>query len=150
MIKKLSEFSIGEKGIVKKIECDSEIKRRMIENKMLSNKCGFKKALSKVENIKNWCKSKGLLVHRGILFENDPLNNKLKMKDEEVVLTFPVTWSWGAYRTHEYADLQEFMESMSKVKIDEIINTARISNDTLTYEKLKWVVERKEDQEENF
>ena len=31
MIKKLSEFTIGEKGIVKKIECDSEIKRRMID-----------------------------------------------------------------------------------------------------------------------
>lgn len=30
-MKRLSEFSIGEKGIVKKIECDSEIKRRMLD-----------------------------------------------------------------------------------------------------------------------
>ena len=125
-------------------------RRKKIEEKMLSNKCGFKKALSKIENVKAWCRSEGLLVHRGILFDNDPVNNKLKIKDENVVLPLPLTWSWGAYQTHEYADLQEFLESMSKVKIDEIINTARISNDTLTYEKLKWVVEKQNSKESDF
>ena len=113
-----------------------------MDEKMLSNNCGFRKAVAFVEEVKSWCRSEGLLIHRGVLFDNDPLNGKLKMKDENVVLPLPLTWSWGAYQTHEYADLQELLESMSEVKIDEILSTARISNGYLTYEKLKWVVEK--------
>lgn len=124
------------------------IRHRKMEEDMLSNKCSFKKALSKVDNIKNWCNSEGILVHRGILFDNDPINNKLKIIDDDVVLMFPLIWSWGAYRTHEYADLQEFMEDMSDIKINQIVDTARISNDSLTFEKLKWLVEKKEEDNE--
>ena len=127
-------------------------RRKKIEEKMLSNRCGFKKSVALVEQVKSWCRSEGLLVHRGILFDNDPLNGKLKIKDDTVILPLPLIWSWGAYQTHEYSDLQELLESMSEVKIDDILSTARISNGYLTYQKLKWVVEKEDlnSKENNF
>ena len=112
-----------------------------------SKKCGYRKAVAFVQRVKNWCDSKGLLVHEGRLYKYDVVEGKLKLVDEDVKLLLPYTESRGTYDCYEFHCLDDKLKAMSSVTADNIPFTQRFGHDLddLKIEFLNDSVTSKED-----
>ncbi len=94
-----------------------------------SKKCGYRKAVAFVQRVKNWCDSKGLLVHEGRLYKYDVVEGKLKLVDEDVKLLLPYIESRGTYDCYEFHCLDDKLKAMSSVTANDIPFTQRFGHD---------------------
>lgn len=67
-------------------------------------------------------------------------------RNEELTLTFPITWCYGVYRTCEYADFYDYLVKESAIKSPEQLKqvTSLYSNNE---SKFKYILTTKEDKE---
>ena len=117
-----------------------ERKARKMNFKYNSCRCRFRKFVSKIDQIKNWCDSQGLLVHEGNLYVYSPVSCKLELINDDVCLPLPYRESRGVYNCYEFECVQDELEKLSNVRSDEIPFTERFGKG-LDNEKVSFLYE---------
>ena len=108
----------------------------------------FKKKLFKLWDKRKQVTSCGFIKYKILIASklDDLKDHSENARNEELILTFPLTWCYGVYRTCEYSDFYDYLSKESDIKSpDQLKQITSLYSDNES--KFKYILATKEDTE---
>ena len=108
----------------------------------------FKKKLFKLWDKRKQVTSCGFIKYKILIASklDDLKDHSENARNEELTLTFPLTWCYGVYRTCEYSDFYDYLSKESDIKSpDQLKQITSLYSDNES--KFKYILATKEDTE---